>query len=217
MRSKQMMCVAWSDRRPICAGKRPEPQLGRRVADQVGMDGIQAVQARIAEIQRTFAPPTVAASAADSSSTDSTSGTDFASVLADATGGTTSATSSFTPTTDRTQWATDLLNQLGMPVTSENIKALAAWAQAEGTKASYNPLATTQSMPGATSFNSVGVRNYVSYADGIHATAQTLTNGHYPNILAALRSGTSAVAVAQAVANSPWGTGQGVLRVLGAG
>ena len=185
------------------------------------MDGIQAVQARIAEIQRTFAPPTVAASTTDSGSTSSTSGTDFASLLADATGNaagsTASTTSSFTPSTDRTQWATDLLNRLGMPVTGENIKALAAWAQAEGTKASYNPLATTQSMPGATSFNSVGVRNYVSYADGIQATAQTLTNGHYPNILAALRSGTSAVTVAQAVANSPWGTGQGVLRVIGAG
>jgi hypothetical protein len=178
------------------------------------MDGIQGVQARIAEIVQAFTPP-APPSAAASDSSAGTNGTDFASALAEATGSTATA-SSFTPSSDRTQWATDLLNQLGLPVTAENIKALGAWAQAEGTRASFNPLATTQSMPGATSFNGVGVRNYASYADGIRATAQTLTNGHYPNILAALRSGNSAVAVAQAVAASPWGTGQGVLRVLGA-
>jgi hypothetical protein len=180
------------------------------------MDGIQAVQARIAEIVQTFASAAApATTTADSSA--ASGGTDFASALAQAGGGAAATSSSFTPSTDRAQWATDLLNQLGLPVTAENVKALGAWAQAEGTKATYNPLATTQSMPGATSFNRVGVRNYASYSDGIAATARTLTNGHYPNILAALRSGTSAVAVAQAVANSPWGTGSGVLRVLGAG
>jgi hypothetical protein len=178
------------------------------------MDGIQAVQARIAEIVQAFTPPAPPATTASDSSTNP-GGTDFASALAEATGSTATA-SSFAPSSDRTQWATDLLGQLGLPVTAENVKALGAWAQAEGTKASFNPLATTQSMPGATSFNSVGVRNYASYADGIRATAQTLTNGHYPNILAALQAGSSAVAVARAVAASPWGTGQGVLRVLGA-
>jgi hypothetical protein len=175
------------------------------------MDGIQAVQARIAEIQQAFTPP--AAAASSTAAAGATTGTDFASALADAT----ATTTSFTPTADRTQWATDLLNRLGLPVTSENVKAMTAWAQAEGTKAGYNPLATTQSMPGASSFNSVGVKNYASYADGLEATAKTLTNGHYTNILAALRAGTSAVAVGRAVADSPWGTGQGVLRVLGAG
>jgi hypothetical protein len=176
------------------------------------MDGIQAVQARIAEIQQAFAPPAPAAAA--TAPTDGSS--DFASVLAGVTDGSAASptSSSFAPTADRTQWATDLLNRLGMPVTSENVKALAAWAQAEGTKAGFNPLATTQSMPGASSFNSVGVKNYVSYADGLQATVQTLTNGRYANILAALRAGNSSIAVAQAVANSPWGTGQGVLRVL---
>jgi len=176
------------------------------------MDGIQGVQARIAEIQAAFTPP-AAAPAAASGSTDASSGTDFASVLAgvSSTGAT---TSSYTPSPDRAQWATDVLNRLGLPVTSENLKALAAWAQAEGTNAGYNPLATTQSMPGATNFNSVGVKNYLSYADGVQATVTTLTNGHYANILAALQAGNSATAVGQAVANSPWGTGQGVLRVL---
>ena len=103
-------------------------------------------------------------------------------------------------------------------MTSENVKALAAWAQAEGTKAGFNPLATTQSMPGASSFNSVGVKNYASYADGIagdgRRRSRTATT---PTSSRRCRAGTSAVAVGRAVADSPWGTGQGVLRVLGAG
>jgi hypothetical protein len=101
-----------------------------------------------------------------------------------------------------------------MPVTSENVRAMVAWQQAEGTRAQYNPLATTQDMPGATRFNSVGVKNYETYQDGLTANIKALTNGRYANILAALQAGNSADAVAQAIANSPWGTGAGVERVL---
>ncbi|HZR12418.1 MAG TPA: hypothetical protein VFC33_04135 [Acidimicrobiia bacterium] len=117
-------------------------------------------------------------------------------------------------TPGQTQWANDFLTRLGMPVTSENVRAIVAWEKAEGTKAQFNPLATTRSMPGASNFNSVGVKNFASYQDGIEANAEALTNGRYPNILAALRRGDSAEAVAQAIASSPWGTGDGVLRVL---
>jgi hypothetical protein len=115
---------------------------------------------------------------------------------------------------ERTAWARDLLAALGMPRTRENVRALVAWARAEGTAAAHNPLATTQAHPGATNFNSVGVKNYLSYHDGIEATVRTLTNGRYHAILDALRRGDDALAVARAIANSPWGTGDLVLRVL---
>jgi hypothetical protein len=102
-----------------------------------------------------------------------------------------------------------------MPVSNENVRAIAAWEQAEGTAAHFNPLATTQSgYNGETRFNSVGVKNYASYEDGLSANIKAITNGLYGNILAALQAGTSAEAVGQAVANSPWGTHEGVLRVL---
>jgi hypothetical protein len=65
-----------------------------------------------------------------------------------------------------------------------------------------------------TRFNRVGVKNYATYQDGIDANAHALMNGRYTNILDALRAGTSATAVAQAIADSPWGTNGGVLRVL---
>ncbi len=116
---------------------------------------------------------------------------------------------------DSVGWARDFLSKLGMPITSENVKAVTAWEQAEGTKASFNPLATTQSgFSGETRFNSVGVKNYATYQDGIDANVHALTNGRYTNILSALQAGNDATAVAQAIKDSPWGTGGGVLRVL---
>ena len=113
------------------------------------------------------------------------------------------------------KFGTDLLAALGLPPTTSNLRAINAWAQAEGTRAANNPLATTQRMEGATNFNSVGVKNYTSYEQGVAATAKTLRNGRYDNVLAAFKAGNSAKAVGSAVAASPWGTGQGLLRVLG--
>ena len=117
-------------------------------------------------------------------------------------------------TATRRQFAVDLLGRMGMPETTENVRAVMAWQAAEGTRATFNPLATTQKSSGATDFNSVGVKNYTSYEQGLQATVTTLYNGRYEEILAALRDGSSAKRLADAVANSPWGTGDGVNRVL---
>jgi hypothetical protein len=184
------------------------------------MDGISAVEARIAEIQSQFASPvTTSATASSSSSSDFSALLDQAQTAASATtsaGATasTSAVAAGAPANNREQWAHDFLTQLNMPVTTENVKAMVAWQQAEGTSAMYNPLATTQYMPGDSQFNSVGVKNFASYQDGLTANIKAITNGRYPNILAALQAGNSATAVAQAIQNSPWGTGGLVLRIL---
>ena len=180
------------------------------------MDGLASVQARIAEIQSRFGSPAAPATSATG---------DFASLLASKSaggrslGGTTAtgATGKAPSGSGRfTQFALDLLARLGMPQTSENVRAVTAWAQAEGTDAANNPLATTQAWNGDSRFNSAGVRNYATYDDGLDATVRTLRNGRYGDILAALAAGNSAEAVGRAVAASPWGTGEGVLRVLGA-
>lgn len=113
-------------------------------------------------------------------------------------------------------WSAAILHGVGAPVTPANLTALHAWTQAEGGTAANNPFNTTQPAAGATSYNPIGVRNYLTPQQGIQATVQTLTNGRYGNVLNALRQGTSAVQVGQAIAQSPWGTGSGVLRVLGA-
>lgn len=108
-------------------------------------------------------------------------------------------------------WAKALLVAMRLPVTADNVAAITAWEMAEGghwyNTAYYNPLNTTQSMPGATVFNSVGVKAYTSWKQGLEATVKTMKNGYYGGIIEALRRGNDATAVAAAVGASPWGTG----------
>jgi hypothetical protein len=107
-------------------------------------------------------------------------------------------------------WAAALLSAGGWPQTSCNLAAVTAWENAEGgnwaNAARFNPLDTTQPEPGSTGINSVNVQAYPSWQAGFTATLATLGNGNYGPILSALRSGTSAQAVTDAVAASPWGT-----------
>ena len=113
-------------------------------------------------------------------------------------------------------WAQAFLKSLNMRQSVDNLAAIVAWEMAEGghwyNTAYYNPLNTTQPMPGATIFNSVGVRAYKSWVQGLKATVITINNGYYGDILAALRAGSDGQAVAAAVASSPWGTGLFTVR-----
>lgn len=91
------------------------------------------------------------------------------------------------------QFAVGLCQAMGWPVTQSNVAAIIAWAQREGgnwgNSAHFNPLNTTQSLNGSTSMNSVNVQAFKSWDDGLAATAQTLRNGRYADILAAFASG----------------------------
>lgn len=113
-------------------------------------------------------------------------------------------------TGDQKDWATKFLAQLGVPITSENLKAMTTWMAFEGghwkNSAHYNPLNTTQGADGASSMNKVGVKSYNSWEQGLQATVETIRNGRYGNVLQALQSGTDASAVLTAVNRSPWGT-----------
>jgi len=110
-----------------------------------------------------------------------------------------------------------VLGGLGAKPTPQKMRFLQAWAQAEGTQAQYNPFATTRKgFTGETNFNSKGVKNYPDLQTGIKATIDTLSLGYYTHIVDLLRSNdVTAAQLASAVADSPWGTGAGVLRVLG--
>lgn len=119
-------------------------------------------------------------------------------------------------------WEAQILRGIRAPVTPQNVRFLDAWQRAEGggtaNNANFNPLNTTQGAAGAGSINSVGVKSYRSGGQGIAATVQTLLNGHYGDIVSGLRSGrASANQLAHSHSLSTWGTGSGVLRVLGAG
>lgn len=109
-----------------------------------------------------------------------------------------------------------ILAGIGAPVTPENKRFMYAWRAAEGGQAAFNPFNTTQGAPGATNYNTAGVKNYASEEQGVAATVKTLLNGRYGDIVSALRDGGpgASAAAAQALARSPWGTGELVLRVL---
>jgi len=103
-------------------------------------------------------------------------------------------------------WASSFLTALGAPTSRDNLVAVVAWEAAEGTLATWNPLATTKAMPGATVYNSHGVKNYSSKEQGIEASILTLRlSGHgYEAIVASLRAGAEAMETGRAINRSNW-------------
>jgi peptidoglycan hydrolase CwlO-like protein len=104
------------------------------------------------------------------------------------------------------EWASSFLDGLGAPVTRNNMVLVIAWETAEGTLATWNPLATTFDMPGATVYNSSGVRNYTSMQQGIAATVNTLKvpNHGYGEIVSGLKSSANPMDTGNAVQASDW-------------
>lgn len=112
-------------------------------------------------------------------------------------------------TVQRTQFSTSLLKKIGAPFTPSNLAFLNQWQAQEGTSAAFNPLATTQGARGARNFNSVGVKDYLNSLQGLDATAKTLKNGYYPDIVAGLRQGNPWGNSHVASELNTWGTGSG--------
>lgn len=115
-------------------------------------------------------------------------------------------------------WIERLTGLLAIPFKTDAETLLRAWAKAEGGTASFNPLNTTYLLPGATEYNTDGVRNFPDPVTGLCATALTLANGDYPGILGDLQAGnhTAAEIVQRNEAEfDKWGTGAAnVLAVL---
>jgi hypothetical protein len=91
-------------------------------------------------------------------------------------------------------FANRVMNQLGAPHGGANVASFNCWAAAEDTSASWNPLATTLPEPGSSNFNTTTdgtahVQNYSSEGQGEQATAATLLNGNYNDLVQAFRSG----------------------------
>ena len=116
------------------------------------------------------------------------------------------------------QWAKDFLTGLGAPATPLMIGVVTAWERAEsgGGGGLNNPLNTTEKGYGGSSFNSVGVQNYPTYADGLQASIATFSSGIWGPVQAALQAGDPA-ATQQAV-NAAYATwGGGPIDILGGG
>jgi peptidoglycan hydrolase CwlO-like protein len=107
------------------------------------------------------------------------------------------------------QWASGFLSSLGAPTSRNNMIAVVAWEAAEGTQATWNPLATTKDMPGATRYNSHGVKNYRSREQGVEASILTLRlpNRGYAPVISNLKAGSKAMKTAEAIRDSLWCSG----------
>ncbi|MEP6972721.1 MAG: hypothetical protein ABI869_01100 [Actinomycetota bacterium] len=105
-------------------------------------------------------------------------------------------------------WATRFLQHIGAPTCRDNLVVVVAWQANEFTQARWNPLATTHVMKRSTSFNVVGVQNYLTLTQGLRASELTLTGGAssfgYGTILDALHSCIGAMKTAEAIRASAW-------------
>ncbi len=108
-------------------------------------------------------------------------------------------------------WANAFLKELRVPRCDENRIATVAWEVNEGTAAVWNPLATTYSMPGATIYNSHGVRNYVNEGQGLNATRLTIERGWsiygYGDIVRKMEHCAPPLETARAINRSSWCAG----------
>jgi hypothetical protein len=120
------------------------------------------------------------------------------------------------PEADADAFYGDVLLVLGMPATANRLRFMRAWRQAEGAEASWNPFNTTWSRGRASRYNSVGVGNYATRADGLAATSGTLRLRYYTNLRARLARDDAPELVALSPDLRTWGTGAGVSRVLAA-
>lgn len=108
--------------------------------------------------------------------------------------------------TTRGFFAEQFILGLHAPVNTHTIDAILAWLEGENTKARNNGLATTRSGHGGTPFNSAGVMNYPTFADGMLATLETIRLTPYAQLRDAIKAGTSAHAICKLIVASPWGT-----------
>jgi hypothetical protein len=112
-------------------------------------------------------------------------------------------------------FAKDLLAGLGYKATTNNMADLLDWISHEGKGdgikgGKYNFLNTKAQMPGSTNYNTEGVQNFTSEAQGVAATIKTLKGlSSYKGILKALAGGTTSVSDFESIVGaSPWGTFQ---------
>ena len=110
------------------------------------------------------------------------------------------------------KFAKKVLEGLKLPTSANNVDALLAWMAFEGGHwgnpvFKYNPLNTTQKMPGSHSPGGVaGVQAYPDWKTGAAATVKTLSYDAYAHIRASLAESNPPDVTLLAVKSSPWGT-----------
>jgi cell wall-associated NlpC family hydrolase len=115
---------------------------------------------------------------------------------------------------ERRNFATRILQGIGAPTTGTALKAMLEWMRHEGghykNNADFNPLNTTQKMPGDGPMSSKNpkIRSYGNWEDGVAATLRTITSDKYgyPKIVQAFRENKDLGSIYRAINKSQWGT-----------
>lgn len=109
------------------------------------------------------------------------------------------------------EYATSLLQYMGLPVNTSNVAFLIGWINAESNDPkTMNPLGSQNAVPGSQPTSSA-TPNYTSYAQSLQATAAALQSGPYTDIVAALQNGDASAEVsnkALQAALGKWSGGQ---------
>jgi hypothetical protein len=98
------------------------------------------------------------------------------------------STQPFVASANMQQVAADILTAAKLPVTDANVAVIDTMAKGEGMPlGDFNWLATTQGQ--GKDINSVGVKAFGTYQEGIDATAATLLNGNYGSLVGLMGQG----------------------------
>ena len=110
-------------------------------------------------------------------------------------------------TVTREQFVTECLLSISKPTALNNLISCVAWIESENSQALWNPFDTEEGgQAGETNYNSVGVKNYPTQAEGIAAWKATILNGFYPHILQDLGEVAIPAVTCSDIVNSAWGS-----------
>jgi hypothetical protein len=104
------------------------------------------------------------------------------------------------------EYSVEQLLNISKPTSVNNIMSMVAWAASENSEATWNSWDTERVEAGDTDFNSAGVKNYDSQAEGLAAFKATILNGDYADILACFDASDPPAVTCSVITNSPWGS-----------
>ena len=108
---------------------------------------------------------------------------------------------------ERAIWANQFLQRIDAPVTASNLDTIITWIHNEN-GSSFNPINTTwgKSHTEWPVVNDHGVKAYPDWNTGLRASAATIQEGQYSEMLEALKRGTTPQEFSSLLVHSPWGT-----------
>lgn len=111
-------------------------------------------------------------------------------------------------------FAVELLTELQLPVTQNNLIVFVSWFKAlRNTTCAYNPLISHNRMPGSGFCTTSGAQSYLSWQDGIQASVTMLQAGVFGSVLADLKQSLHPASTAYVISTMPIDAGgQAVLE-----